>query len=185
MGNKDIKILCYGDDAVLIAENEDGLQRLLFKFNTTAKSLKMKISAAKIKCMITSKTPISCKLVVDDEIIQQEMKFKYSGPDISGSVDVGVEVRNQAAKAARTSTYLNDTIFRNKYIVIESKSRIYKTVIRPILTYTAETKPDTSNTKRILETTQNKIVRSIAGKTLFDRRQREARKLEEHVRLTT
>ncbi|XP_056642605.1 general transcription factor II-I repeat domain-containing protein 2A-like [Diorhabda sublineata] len=102
MGNKDIRILCYGDDAVLIAENEDGLQRLLFKFNTTAKSLKMKISAAKIKCMITSKTPIRCKLVVDDEIIQQEMKFKYPGPDISGSGDIGVEETKRTEELRRT-----------------------------------------------------------------------------------
>lgn len=35
---------------------------------------------------------------------------------------------------------------------IETKSRIYKTAIRPIMTYAAETKLDTTQTKRIMET---------------------------------
>ena len=51
----------------------------------------------------------------------------------------------------------------------EAKARIYKTAIRPILTYAAETRPETSKTKRILETAEMKIARRIAGKTLMDR----------------
>ena len=52
----------------------------------------MVISAAKTKTMITSKTPIKCKLVVDNKIIHQEGKFEYLGIDISGYGDVETEV---------------------------------------------------------------------------------------------
>ena len=56
---------------------------------------------------------------------------------------------------------------------IETKSRIYKAAIRPILTYTAETRPETSKTKQILETTEMKVVRKI-----FDRkRSKEIRRM--------
>lgn len=34
MGKKNVKIQCYADNAVVIAENEDELHRLLFKFST-------------------------------------------------------------------------------------------------------------------------------------------------------
>jgi len=34
MGNFTIKVLCYADDIILIAENEDDLQRLLYKTKT-------------------------------------------------------------------------------------------------------------------------------------------------------
>lgn len=54
MGDKEIKILCYADD-VLIAENEDHLQRFLYQFYKTAKKFKMTLSTAKTKCMTTSK----------------------------------------------------------------------------------------------------------------------------------
>ena len=31
MGNRDLNIVCYADDAVLMADNEDDLQRLLYR----------------------------------------------------------------------------------------------------------------------------------------------------------
>ena len=37
MGNKEIKILCYVDDAVLVAESKYDLQSLSHQFNKTAK----------------------------------------------------------------------------------------------------------------------------------------------------
>ena len=173
MGDREIKILCYADDAVLIAESEDELQRLLHQFNTTAKKFKINISVTKTRAMTTSKTPLRCKLEIDGKSVQQEMKFKYLGIEISGYGDIETEVRGQAMKAARTAACLNNTIWSNKHMGIETKSRIYKAAIRPILTYTAETRPETSKTKQILETTEMKVVRKIAGRTLFDRKRSE------------
>ena len=173
MGDREIKILCYADDAVLIGESEDDVQKLLQVFNRTAKSLNMNISTAKTKCMTTSKTPLRCKLVVDGKIIHQEMKFKYLGVEISGYGDVETEVREQTNKAARIAACLNNTIWRNKHMRIETKARIYKATIRPIMTYTAETRPETTKTRRMLETTEMKILRKIAGKTMLDRERNE------------
>ena len=65
------------------------------------------------------------------------------------------------------------TIWRNSNIGTETKSRIYKAVIRPIMTYTAETRPDTSKTKQLLETAEMGVLLRITGKTLFDRERSE------------
>jgi len=43
MGDKEIKIVCYADDAVIMSEDED-LQRLLYKFKQVGKRFKMQIS---------------------------------------------------------------------------------------------------------------------------------------------
>lgn len=51
----------------------------------------------------------------------------------------------------------------------DGKVRIYKTYIRPILTYTTETRTDTSTTKRIIRTAKKRILRKITGHTLRDR----------------
>lgn len=63
--------------------------------------------------------------------------------------DVETEVRCQALKAARAAC-LNHSICHNKYIGIETKSRIYKRAITPILTYTTETRPKTSKMTQML-----------------------------------
>ena len=174
MGDQEITILCYADDAVLVAENENDLQRLLHRFNCTAKSLNMIISTQKTKCMTTSKVPLRCKLEVEGNVIQQEMKFKYLGIEISGYGDVEAEVRERTTKATRIAGCLNDTIWRNKNIEVETKARIYKATVRPIMTYTAETRPDTAKTKQLLETTEMRVLRRIAGKTLLDRERNES-----------
>ncbi|XP_056648814.1 uncharacterized protein LOC130453212 [Diorhabda sublineata] len=138
----------------------------------------MIICASKTKCMTTSKTPIRCKLVRDDQIIHQVMKFKYLGIEISGFGGAENEVREQTTKALRIETCFNETIWRN--IGTEAKSRIYKATVRPIMTYTAETRPDTSKTKRMMKTADMKVLRSIAGKTLLNKeRSKEVRTLED------
>lgn len=35
VGNKELKIICYADNAIIVAEDEDDLQRLLYKFYVT------------------------------------------------------------------------------------------------------------------------------------------------------
>lgn len=47
MANRSLGILCYADDATLMAESEDDLQRLLFKFERAAEKYNMIISAEK------------------------------------------------------------------------------------------------------------------------------------------
>ena len=101
MGEKKINILCYADDVVLVAENEDDLHRLLHQFNLEAKSFDMVISASKSKYITTSKTPLRCKLKVTGSIIQQEMRFKYSGIELSGYGDVKAEVREKTTRATK------------------------------------------------------------------------------------
>ena len=127
----------------------------------------------KTRAITTSKTPLRCELEVNGKSVQQEMKVKSLGIEISGYGDIETEVKGQAMKAARTAACLNNTIWSNKHMGIETKLRIYKAAIRPILKYTVETRPKTSKTKQILETTEMKVVRKIAGRTLFDRKRSE------------
>ncbi|CAG9841093.1 unnamed protein product [Diabrotica balteata] len=133
MGNKEIEILCCADDDALIAEIEDELERLTHICNTTTKKYNMIISAEKIKCM-TSKYPLRCKIEIDGKIIKQEAKFRYMGIDITSYRDVEEGVRQQSLKASKAAGSLNDTIWKNKHLRKNTKTRIYIAAIRPILT---------------------------------------------------
>jgi len=75
------------------------------------------------------------------------------------------EVKHQTYKAARLSGCLNDTIWWNKYLRQESKVRIYKSVIWPVLTHATETCTDTSKTK-IMETTEMNTLRMTSGSSV-------------------
>ncbi|CAG9830511.1 unnamed protein product [Diabrotica balteata] len=113
--------------------------------------------------MTTSKYPLRCKIQIGGKIIKQKARFRYLGIDITSYGDVEEEVRQQSLKANKAAESLNDTIWKNKHQRQDTKSRIYKAAIRPILTYTEKSRPDTSKTRRLqlLETTEMKILRRI------------------------
>ncbi|XP_056635947.1 uncharacterized protein LOC130444692 [Diorhabda sublineata] len=140
MRNRELKILCYADDSILIAECEDDLQRLVHKFNIVAKKLNF------------------------------IAKNKNTGITLSSYGDAESEVGKQIQKANRAAGCLNNTIWRNKHIRTETETIIYKVVIRPIMTCTAETRTDTSKTQRMLEAAEMRILRRITGNTLRDRK---------------
>ena len=54
-------------------------------------------------------------------------------------------------------------------MTVESKIKIYTAVVRPIMTYGAETRAATTKTKQLLRTTEMNTLRAILGKTRFDR----------------
>lgn len=128
----------------------------------------MVISTEKTQSMVISKEPIKCKLMVNDKTIEQVMIYKYLGIETSSDRNIIKEVQAQTNKANRISGYLRDIIWRNKYMTTESKVRLYKTCVRPILTYASKTRADTRKTKRILRSTEMRILRTIRGISLRD-----------------
>ena len=145
MGKTEFKILCYADDAVLIAEIEDDLLRMLFELNQTANKYNMSISIPKTKSMTIRKEPIQCKMALNDQPIEQVMSFEYLGIIAASSRNTYDKVKTQVNKAA--SGCLHDSIWENKHMSITSKAKIYRTAVRPILTYAGETRADTNRTK--------------------------------------
>lgn len=115
-----------------------------------------------------AKEPLRCKLEVNGDIVEQVNKFTYLGSEIISTGDLREEVKRQMMKASQTAGRLKDLVWKNKYLTIEGETRIYKTAVRPILTYTTETKADTSRTIQMMRTTEIKVIRGIHRKTLLD-----------------
>jgi len=61
-------------------------------------------------CIVSSKEPTRCELEIDQKIEEQVNHFKYLGAEISGC--------------------LRDVVWKNKYLNINSKIRVYKSTIR-------------------------------------------------------
>jgi len=111
----------------------------------------------KKQSIIISKEPIRYKLVAYNKIIQQVLKFNYLGIIISTDLPIETwqrKLRKRTNMANGIAGYLRDIIWRNWNMSTEGNMRIYKTCIRPILTYTTETTVETSKIERILRTTE-------------------------------
>lgn len=64
----------------------------------------------------------------------------YLGIHITSYGNIEEEVRQQVARANKVAGCLNDVIWRNKHLRQDTKVRIYRTTVRPIMTYTSETR---------------------------------------------
>jgi len=67
------------------------------------------------------------------------MIFRYLGANITSNRKLEKEVQVQI-KVDIMSGYLRDIIWRDKYTSFKSKIRIYKTCMRPVMTYANETR---------------------------------------------
>jgi hypothetical protein len=83
-------------------------------------------------------------------------------------------------KQASLSRCLNSIILNNKHLKKETRTRIYKSVIRPIVTYGCEDIYETWKTKQINETTEMKLLRMYRQISLRDKVIREDCEME-HV----
>ena len=61
MGNAEIKIMCYADNAVIVPEDKDNLQRLLYKFEQTTNKHKTKICTRKTQSLQTRRLQSKCR----------------------------------------------------------------------------------------------------------------------------
>ncbi|KAI4475870.1 hypothetical protein M0802_014994 [Mischocyttarus mexicanus] len=110
MENQDFNILCYADNAVLIANSKDNLQRLLHKFNIISKKYNMLTSIENTECLTISKQPIRCKLETNGRRIEQAMTFNYLRVEITSHRDLYRETTIQVRKAAVVSDALKNII---------------------------------------------------------------------------
>ena len=97
-----------------------------------------------------SRNHTKCEVELRGTPVEQVPKFNYLGAEISTKRELKQEVRTQAMKAARISGCLYSTIWRNKYMSTECKVLIYKTNVRPVLTYASETRAETAYTQKLL-----------------------------------
>lgn len=107
MGNRRLQILCYANDAGVVGETKDNLQRLLQCLEVTVKKYEMPISTEKLKqCNFQS---VTGKLLI-------KLIFNYQWVQIS--VDGNMTLTcNGCSKVV---------IWRNAYLLTEVKTRIYK-----------------------------------------------------------
>jgi len=75
-----VNTILYADDQILIATSEDELQTLAYHLNLRARKYIMTISSTKTKSMAMWGNHIQrVKIVINDNIIEQVIDFKYLG----------------------------------------------------------------------------------------------------------
>ena len=158
-----IDTICFADDQVILAENEEELQRATNNLNQVAKNYNMTISKTKTKSMaLKGKTQKRIKIVIDQKIIEQVAEFTYLGTKIS-TMSAQTDIEGNLQKYNQ----LNGCIKRHfgKGMSKEVKLRLHDITSKQALRFASETWVLRAKDKSRIEAAHMRFLRSTLGVT--------------------
>lgn len=162
---KMIQVVAYADDIALIARDRKSLEEAMEMINKKAKERGLEINQEKSKYMkITRKEEkVRNRVIKVGEYNMEEVEsFKYLGTIINRKNNRSGEI-DQKIQSGYKAYYGHKMIMNNKKISKKTKLRLYRTVIRPVVTYAAENICLTKREEEKLKIFERKIVRKIFG----------------------
>ena len=122
----------------MVAETEQGLQKIMSALEDTSKTYGMKINTKKTKVMIVSRNKgKQAQIVVGGQVIEQVDKFKYLGVWITEDGKCELEIKTRIALAKDAFTKRRELM--TKGLNRETKKRIIKSLVWSVALYGSET----------------------------------------------
>jgi hypothetical protein len=104
------------------------------------------------------------KLEIDTTSFESVRSFKYLESVVNQNNTIEEEIKERITAGNKTF-YANRKVFQSKLLSRKSKLKLYRTLIRPIVTYASETWDLKENSIQKLLIFERKILREIFGPT--------------------
>ena len=135
--NTRINCILWADDIILLAESEEGLNKLLLGLNTYSNENQLKVNTDKTKCMIFNKTGrlIRRDFYLGAARLENVRSYKYLGLIITPSGEITSalnDLRSRALKAYMALKNKLGVFFREN---LDDTIQLFDTLVKPILTY--------------------------------------------------
>ena len=174
IGNTNVQILMYADDAVLVAESMNDLQQMLSKFADTCENMDLKVNARKTKVVVFNKQGENenCQLMLGNEEIEQVNEFVYLGRMFTndGKMDMEIERRVNAGRKVIGSMW---AVNQSEQLSMEAKKAVYNSVVVPTVLYGSETWVCQNKHVSKINAVGMRYLRSACGKTRRDKMKNE------------
>ena len=140
VGGVIINNIRYADDTALIATSEEGIQSLLNTVVEASESMGLHLNVEKTVCMTISKkeVPPACTIQASGKIIKQVEQFNYLGSYITSNGKCDKEISRRIGMA-KSAFQRMKTVLLNPKLHMDTKQRVLRTYIMPILTYGSDT----------------------------------------------
>lgn len=159
---KGSQIIAYADDLVVMTKRREIMESILKEIETEGRKIGLEINIEKTKFMKIGQRLKEKSVKIGENSFEVVNKIKYLGTVISDVRNKQEELQDKI-QTANKAFYTNKKILSNKSIDKKTKIKIYKTMIKPILTYSAETVTLTQKEENKLQITERKIIRTIVG----------------------
>ena len=162
------QICAYADDIVITSKSRQGMVERGRSLKMESAQYGLHVNEKKTKYMNTSREPKPLEnVMVDGQQYEGVENFTYLGSVINRQGKIEEELKSRLLSANRCYHACKD-LLGSKLIGKKSKLQIYKTVIRPVVTYGCETWAATQNDEKKLEVFERQVLRRIAGPTKLE-----------------
>ena len=161
--------LLFADDLAIIADSEEDLQRRWLKWQIGIESKGLKVNTGKTEVMVSGRNGAKVNIKdMEGRELNQVDQFNYLGVTFSeeGGSETAVRAR---LKAAWQKWRELGPVIADKKIPTKLKSKLYTTVVRPVILYGAECWTTGVKEENILEMTEMRMLRRIKGVTVKDK----------------
>jgi uncharacterized membrane protein YgaE (UPF0421/DUF939 family) len=136
---KSSQICAYADDVTITASTEKDLKNVYMKLEEEVNKYGLITNINKTKYMVISPNKIRNQkfLQIEDKKLEVVKVFRYLGMIINNQNNI-TETIKEKIQAGNRAYYSNLHLLKNRTISRKAKIDIYKTSIRPIVTYGSE-----------------------------------------------
>jgi hypothetical protein len=164
--NRTLQYLAYAGDVNLVSRSALMLSEAFKQLECESKNAGLTINESKTKYMINSRNKVRFQNVrslnVGSHKFERVDKFKYLGSLVTENSENSTEIKIRIAAGNRCYFSLIK-LLKSRAVARNTKVRMYRTIIRPVVTYGSETWYLTANDNRSLRTWERKMLRKIYG----------------------
>jgi hypothetical protein len=158
--NRMTQHMAYADDLVITAQTKAALSGATEEFEDAATSLGLRLNEEKTKYMKTTRCPGRKEEKV--RLMGRDFptcgSFKYLGAIVTEANDTNARI-----EAGNRCMFAVHKILRFRSLTRKVKLLVYKTIIRPVVTYASETWTLTKENERALRVWERIVLRKIYG----------------------
>ena len=159
----------FADDAVLVAESEEDLGRLVREFDNVCKRRNLTLNVGKTKVMVMERgTDTQCRICLNEQVLENVSEFKYLGSVLNKDGSLGSEVEERVKQGRKVSGALK-SVTRNRNVNVKVKKTLHDSVLMPTMLYGCETWTLLEGQKSRLRAVEMGYLRSACGVTWRDR----------------
>lgn len=149
---------------MILARTEQALKTAYRELEKEAKKAGLIVNDKKTKYMLNTRNirREQNNIQIDNHTIEEVSEFKYLGSTITNNNETSEEIKTRIA-AGNKSFYVLKNIFQSRNTSRNIKKRIYKTIIKPVVTYGSETWILKMEDQENLCIFERKILRRIYG----------------------
>ena len=99
-------------------------------------------------------------LKIDNFAFENVENFNYLGSILNAHNKMNIEIAERTVKGSKVY-YVNATLIKSKFLKKNTKMKIYKTIIRPVVTYSSQTWTLTTKDKNNLRIFERQLLRKL------------------------